>query len=68
MTSGHVGWADLIFVMERKHARRLHEKFGPLVGDKRVFCLDIPDDYTFMDEELIETLRSRVSAYVEDLF
>jgi predicted protein tyrosine phosphatase len=30
-----------------------------------VICLDIPDDYGFMDEELIELLRARVSEYIE---
>ena len=66
VTSGHIGWADLIFVMEKKHLRRLREKFGPMLnGAKKVICLDIPDEYTFMDEELIESLRSRVSDHIE---
>jgi predicted protein tyrosine phosphatase len=25
VTSGHVGWADIVFVMEEKHLRRLQE-------------------------------------------
>ncbi|WP_256816653.1 protein tyrosine phosphatase [Cytobacillus sp. Bac17] len=66
VNSGHIGWADLIFVMEKKHNRRLREKFGPMLKeDKKVICLDIPDDYTFMDEELIEILWSRVSDHIE---
>jgi predicted protein tyrosine phosphatase len=65
VTSGHIGWADRIFVMERKHARRLNEKFGSELNGKDIICLDIPDDYTFMDEELIETLRNRMSEYIE---
>lgn len=65
VTSGHIGWADLIFVMERKHFRRLQEKFGPTIRNKKVICLDVPDEYTFMDEELIEILRSRVSDYID---
>jgi predicted protein tyrosine phosphatase len=65
VTSGHIGWADLIFVMEKKHKRRLQEKFGPMLnGAKKVICFDIPDEYTFMDEELIEILRSRVSDHI----
>jgi predicted protein tyrosine phosphatase len=36
-----------------------------LNGAKNVICLDIPDEYTFMDEELIEILRSRVSDHIE---
>lgn len=65
VTSGHIGWADLIFVMEKKHKRRLQEKFGPMLnGGNKVICLDIPDEYTFMDEELIEILRLRVSDHI----
>ncbi|MDQ0194593.1 putative protein tyrosine phosphatase [Paenibacillus wynnii] len=33
--------------------------------NKRLICLDIPDDYQFMDEELIEILKSRVSEHIE---
>lgn len=49
VTSGHVGWADIIFVMEKKHARRLRDKY----------------DYQYMDEDLIEILKSRVSEYID---
>ncbi|WP_249866524.1 low molecular weight protein tyrosine phosphatase family protein [Paenibacillus konkukensis] len=65
VTSGHIGWADLIFVMEKKHIRRLNAKFGPMLAGKKVICLDIPDDYKYMDDELIEILYSRVSEYIE---
>ena len=65
VTNGHMGWADLIFVMEKKHSRRIKEKFGELLTNKKVICLDIPDDYKFMDDELIEILKSRVSEYID---
>ncbi|MBH5317645.1 protein tyrosine phosphatase [Paenibacillus sp. GSMTC-2017] len=65
VTAGHIGWADIIFVMETKHIRRLKSKFGYEINEKRVIRLDIPDEYTFMDEELIEILKSRVSEHIE---
>lgn len=55
----------MIFVMEKKHVRRLREKFNEDLGGKKVVCLDIADDYIFMDEELIEILKSRVSEYID---
>ena len=64
VTSGHIGWANIIFVMEKKHFRRIHEKFGEMLNGKKVIILDISDDYTFMDEELMEILKSRVSEYI----
>ncbi len=65
VSNGHIGWADVIFVMEKKHLRRIKEKFGELLKDKEVIVLDIPDDYIYMDEELIEILKSRVSEYID---
>ena len=65
VTGGHIGWADIIFVMEKKHLSRIREKYGDQLYEKKVICLDIPDDYGFMDEELIELLRARVSEYIE---
>ncbi|NMO98267.1 protein tyrosine phosphatase [Paenibacillus lemnae] len=65
VTEGHIGWSDLIFVMEKKHTRRLTDKFPISLKTKRLICLDISDDYQFMDEELIEILKSRVSEHIE---
>lgn len=65
VTIGHIGWADIIFVMEKKHVRRLREKFNESIDGKKVTNLDIPDDYIYMDEQLIEILKSRVSQYID---
>ncbi|WP_433923684.1 low molecular weight protein tyrosine phosphatase family protein [Paenibacillus taichungensis] len=65
VTEGHIGWAEIIFVMEKKHVRRLKDKFSNTLINKRLICLNIPDDYEYMDEELIEILKSKVSEYVE---
>ena len=65
VTSGHIGWADLIFVMEKKHVRRLQESFRETLSHKKIICLNIPDDYQFMDSELIEILISTVSEHVD---
>lgn len=59
-----INWADLIFVMEKKHRERLKDKFGNLIDNKRIIILNIPDDYKYMDEELIEVLKNAVSTYI----
>lgn len=64
VTEGHIGWAELIFVMEKKHLRRLRDKFGTQLANKTVVCLHIPDEYTYMDEELVRILQSRVAEYM----
>jgi predicted protein tyrosine phosphatase len=65
VTEGLIGWSEIIFVMEKKHVRRLKDKFSSKLMNKQLICLEIPDDYKFMDEELIEILKSRVSEYIE---
>lgn len=64
VTPGLLGWADLIFCMEKKHARRIREKYGDILAGKQVICLNISDDYAFMDEELIGLLESSVDEYM----
>jgi predicted protein tyrosine phosphatase len=57
-------WADLIFVMEKSHRNRLGKKFRAYLKDKRVVCLDIPDEYEFMDPALVRLLKARVTRYL----
>lgn len=64
VTSGLLGWADIIFCMEKKHVRRIKEKYPDIVCDKKVICLNIDDDYEYMDEELCGLLQSAVSEYI----
>ncbi|MEX1030718.1 MAG: hypothetical protein WDZ91_11845 [Paenibacillaceae bacterium] len=51
--------------MEKKHVRRIQDKFGRSLIDKKMICLNIPDDYQFMDEDLIGILISSVSEYID---
>lgn len=64
VTPGLLGWADMIFCMEKKHMRRIREKYSDIVTDKAVICLNIPDDYNYMDEDLCELLESVVPEYL----
>ena len=51
--------------MEKSHVTRLRERFPEALEDKRIVCLHIPDDYAFMDPDLIEELRAELEPYVE---
>jgi predicted protein tyrosine phosphatase len=59
-----LAWADLIFVMEARHRARLSSGFRAHLRGQRVICLDIPDDYAFMEPALIEVLRARVPRHL----
>jgi predicted protein tyrosine phosphatase len=51
--------------MEKKHVHRLEEKLADVLTGKRLICLHIPDDYSFMDPDLIELLRARLDEHLE---
>lgn len=59
-----LAWADLIFVMEKAHRNRLSQKFRAHLGGKRVICLDIPDDYDYMDPTLVQLLKRKVTPFL----
>ena len=43
VTAGHLGWAEVIFVMEKRHAERLQAKFGEALQGKPLINLRILD-------------------------
>jgi predicted protein tyrosine phosphatase len=64
VTAGHLSWADIIFVMEKKHLRRLQDKFPETIADKKIVCLHIADDYELMQPELIDLLQASVAPHL----
>lgn len=64
VTAGHLSWADLIFVMEKKHLRRLQEKFPDAIAEKKIVCLHIADDYELMQPELVDLLEAGVTPHL----
>ena len=65
VTDCHIGWADLIFCMERKHADRIREKFTGDLGDKPLITLRIPDDFQRHDPELIPLHREKLAPHLD---
>lgn len=60
LSSGQVSWADIIFVMERAHRNKLSRKYKKHLNGQRVICLNIPDDFNYMDPVLVHILKERV--------
>ena len=60
-----IEWADLIFVMERAHRSKLQKRFRRHLDGKRVICLGIPDDYAFMQPELIALLEAKAGPFLQ---
>lgn len=59
-----LAWANIVFVMEKTHRNRLSAKFRQHLNGKRVVCLDIPDDYEYMQPELIKLLEAKAGRFL----
>ncbi|MGK9054016.1 low molecular weight protein tyrosine phosphatase family protein [Neorhizobium sp. CSC1952] len=59
-----IDWADVIFVMEKAHLTKVRHRYRSALRDSRLICLDIPDDYDFMDPALIQILKAKVPRYL----
>ncbi|MCW2922403.1 MAG: low molecular weight phosphotyrosine protein phosphatase [Thermoleophilia bacterium] len=57
-------WADVVFAMEQTHVEQLRQRFRGAIADRTVTCLDIPDDYEYMDDALVEALEAGLSEYL----
>ena len=64
LTDELVEWADTIFVMERAHRSKVRNKFRNALGPRRIVCLEIPDEYQFMDPELVGLLKARMQRHL----
>lgn len=63
LSSEDVEWADTIFVMEKAHKNKLLKKFKKFIKDQRIIVLGIPDDYEYMDPQLIKILKQKLATY-----
>jgi predicted protein tyrosine phosphatase len=59
LSDADLDWADLVLVMERRYSARIRSNFS---GRRQPFppieSLDIPDEFRYMDPDLISLIRS----------
>lgn len=58
-------WADVAVCMEKRHRDVLRGKFKGALPDDRILTLGIPDDYEFMDADLVTLLNKLVPHRLE---
>jgi len=51
--------------MEKKHRAQLAAKFRRHLNGKRVICLDIPDDYDYLQPELVRLLEVKAGGFLK---
>ena len=49
--------------MERMHRNKLAKNFRAQLKNKRMICLDIPDEFDYMDPTLIRLLEAKVGPF-----
>ena len=64
LSSEQIAWATIILVMEKSHRSRLSSRFRQHLGGKRVVCLDIPDNYEYMQPELVRLLETKAGRFL----
>ena len=57
-------WADIIFVMDDDQRQWLASNFEQHPALSKIVCLDIPDDFTFLQPELVKLLEERVPEHL----
>lgn len=60
-----IEWADYIFVMEKEHRNKLQKKYKKQLNEQKIICLNIPDEYEYMDDGLIRLLRHRLGSFFQ---
>ena len=65
LTRDLVAWADVIVAMEQTHRSKIRNRFKSQLAGKRLVVLGIPDEYDYMQPELVALLQARVRRVVE---
>jgi predicted protein tyrosine phosphatase len=65
VSADDIAWASVIMVMEEKHKSRLKAEFNRLLTGRVIHVLDIPDDYQYMDPELVEQIEQSVASLLD---
>lgn len=60
ITEKLINWADVILVVEKRHKEIIRQQFQDVVRSKEIKVLFIPDDFEFVQAELIELLEEKM--------
>lgn len=60
-----IEWADVILVMEQSHKHKLTKKFRAYLAGKSIVVLGIPDEYAYMQPELVALLKAKVPRCIQ---
>jgi len=58
LSAKDLAWAELVIVMEKQHGARIRDQFRSEPNLPAIESLDIPDDFEFLDPELVRLIRT----------
>jgi len=64
VTERMLDWAEKILVMDSKEVEALNRMFPAHPALDRIICLDIPDEFVFLQPQLVELLEQKVPQYL----
>ena len=59
-------WADLIFIMDDQQRDALDRFFAGHPALEHLICLDIPDEFGFLQPELVQLLETKATPHLSD--
>ena len=59
-----IEWADVILAMDQLQVEALRRMFPSNPALERIVCLDIPDEFVFLQPALVEMLNERVPRHL----
>ena len=57
-------WANVIFTMDETQQHALERMFPDHPAVQHLICLDIPDDFAFLQPDLVKLLEERVATHL----
>jgi predicted protein tyrosine phosphatase len=68
ITASDLAWADVVMAMEETHRRRILADFPAGSRFKAVHVLDIPDDFRFMELDLVNLVSTAADPIIDELW
>ena len=65
VSEGELNWADRIIVMEEEQRKEIGKRFPNIYLKKQIISLNIPDVYSYQQEELIKELKEKISTILQ---
>ena len=65
LTQELLDWSTAIIVMEKHHRSFIRKHFPQIYNHKKIVCFYIPDDYDYMQQELIYVLKEKMDDYLK---